>query len=230
MKGKLISALIMVVLVAGCSSSQQKTVRHKTNSANVAYAPEWFNSPPAGNTNLFAVSTARSTHADYAIKKGLQNAYAEMSRIIQSHLNGVVLNLVEEYGDKYYNQIHDASQLTSNNSLAGIRIVKQEIYHDAPYYYSFFLAAIPVAGINNTMKERLNEINDLKGRVNFSKTLTAIDNGSDDLLRLVNLHRVSGKFRYPRWFLENKGQLVVGYAPKAYYKENAAAEALENGI
>ena len=233
MKMKNILFLLIVLIFVACNSSQNKMVKKGRKQNNTVKAPAWFKNPPTGKSNLFAVATARSTHADYAINKGLQNAYAEMSRIVQSHLNGMVLNLVEEYGNKYYNEIRSISQLISKNSIAGIRIVKQDIYQEGPYFYSFFLAALPVSGINNNMKNRLNELKELKGKINFSESLKNENDGKDDLLKLVNLHKVSGKYAYPKWFLngtETDGTSVIGYAPKAYYKDNAATEAIENGI
>ena len=132
MKMKNILFLLIVLIFVACNSSQNKMVKKGRKQNNTVKAPAWFKNPPTGKSNLFAVATARSTHADYAINKGLQNAYAEMSRIVQSHLNGMVLNLVEEYGNKYYNEIRSISQLISKNSIADITLLSFEKSHSWP--------------------------------------------------------------------------------------------------
>ncbi|MCK5076156.1 MAG: hypothetical protein KAR38_07250, partial [Calditrichia bacterium] len=199
-KIKYVLFFIIVLLLTSCNSARTKVVKtnHKTNSK--INAPEWFKTPPSAKNYLFAVSTARSTHADYAINKGLQNAYAEMSRIVQSHLDGVVLHLVEEYGNDYYSRLQSASQLVSKNTIAGIRVVKQEIIQQGPYYYTFFLAAIPVSGVNSSFKKKLSEIVGLNTNASSSK-IFAVSNKNTNLLKMTNLHKISGSHSYPEWFL-----------------------------
>jgi hypothetical protein len=222
-------SLIFFIGILSCTST-----RVEEKPVPEVQIPKWFHSIKGMQGFFIGTAIEKSTHLDYAFKRAIQKAFSDVVKDIESKVEGTVFFKREEVDQIYRDELKYAFELTTQKSLSGIRILRQEVMKRGFYYYVFLAVAIPTSLFAEQFEEVLASSQSISLNSDQIRLLKKWKEKKSGQTEPFLKKALTGSFQYPAWFINQKenvrGFSVVGYAKPAYYKENAVPLAIKNAL
>jgi hypothetical protein len=160
------------LMLIGCST---KPIQ-QTDEGKV---PDWFTNIPKDPNFLYAVNTAASQDLQLAIDKATTGARAEISRQVETKVDGLQKRFQEETGTTADAQLLDqftvATKTVVSTSLSGSKITKQQQFKDGNQWRSYVLVEYPVGAANEAFMQQIKKNEQLYTRFRATQTFKELE-------------------------------------------------------
>ncbi len=167
----LLPILTIIVLCAGCGGSQAVTP-----SGDV---PEWFTTPPSDPNFLFASKSSTSQDMQMAVEKATTEARADISRQMETRVQGLVKQFNEEVGSgpdtQLLSQFTSAGKQVTSNVLSGTRVKTQKVLREGTGYRAYVLMQLPVGAAADQFIQSMKKDDKTYTRFRATETYKELD-------------------------------------------------------
>ncbi len=176
----LVLFLLVLATLTGCAGTQQTTdLTQDANTETVEGMPDWFLTPPQDPNYLFTVATATSRDMQTAVSKSAQMARADMSRQIETKVDGLQKSFTEEVGlgddSELMQQFTDVSKSVASQTLNGSKISEKKILKEGNIYRAYVMVQMPIGPMQEELLSQIKQRENMATRFRASKSFEELE-------------------------------------------------------
>jgi hypothetical protein len=144
-----------LLIINGCGGSQMGAP--KTSSGEY---PDWYINAPNDPENIYVTQTATSQDLQLAINKALVNARAELARIVETRMQGVIKYSKEKYGISDQSEdmisIQNVTEKMKQDIVSSAEVKKQSVVRDGNAWRAFVCISTDVNSVEGGLLNYLD--------------------------------------------------------------------------
>ena len=184
---KSITAILLVIGVAACSSStpEEKALETKTEKleAAVENIPDWYLEQPTEDFAVFSSGRAESADMQFAVNIARLQAKHQLADRINGMLSGKIKAFTTELGDPTSDEGSElittreevASNVIANVSVGGYKVKETVVQAYRGRYVAYTLLEYPVGKANKILMGKLRKTRSLYGRIRATKAFQELE-------------------------------------------------------
>ena len=172
-------ALSVTLLLCSCGGPKTTNLAPNPTEEALKNIPEWFLSPPADASYLFAAATATSRDMQMAIQKAKTTAQSDLAQQLETKLGNLTKQFQEETGlggdSELLTQFTSATKVVTNQTLNGTRMDQRQLIPEKGIYRAYVLMSLPIGVANQQLMEKIKANQNLYTRFRATKAFEELD-------------------------------------------------------